>query len=195
MLIGLTDPKGGTIAREPVTSVRLSGSRGERGDLGSFAAISMARLACRLGDSAAQIRRRDDLVGQSRDAVQAAAAEVLQNQAMEVGRMQAWLADWGEPTTVPETTMAWMHGQGVPLEQMPGYASDDELEIEVVDHFVDCPCGIERPILAEELIGHVWVCSNCGHVEEVDEADDLALLEVTLTLPDAAVGTAARRAD
>ena len=81
-----------------------------------------------------------------------------------------------------------MLSRGTPLDGA-------RLEIEVVDHFVDCPCGIERPILAEELIGHVWVCSNCGHVEEVDEADDLALLEVTLTLPDAAAGTAARRAD
>ena len=55
------------------------------------------------------------------------------------------------------------------------------LEIEVVDHVVDCPCGIERPILAEELVGHVWVCPNCGHLEEVDEEDDLALLDVSLT--------------
>ncbi|OWY62085.1 hypothetical protein B7486_60320 [cyanobacterium TDX16] len=61
------------------------------------------------------------------DAVQAAAAEVLQNQAMEVGKMQAWLADWGRPTAVPETTMAWMHGVGVPLADMPGYATDAEL--------------------------------------------------------------------
>jgi uncharacterized protein (DUF305 family) len=63
------------------------------------------------------------------DAVQAAAAEVLQNQAMEVGRMQAWLADWGEPTTPPETTMRWMTGMedGVPLAEMPGYATDEQL--------------------------------------------------------------------
>ena len=31
------------------------------------------------------------------DAVQAAAAGVLQNQAMEVGMMRAWLTDWGPP--------------------------------------------------------------------------------------------------
>ena len=55
------------------------------------------------------------------------------------------------------------------------------LEIEVVDHIVDCPCGIERPILAEELVGHVWVCPNCGHLEEIDEEDDLSLLDVTIT--------------
>jgi len=61
------------------------------------------------------------------DAVQAAATEVLQNQAIEVGKLWAWLADWGEPTTPPETTMAWMHGAGVPLQDMPGYASDEEV--------------------------------------------------------------------
>jgi Zn finger protein HypA/HybF involved in hydrogenase expression len=55
------------------------------------------------------------------------------------------------------------------------------LEVEVVDHVVDCPCGLERPILAEELVGHVWVCPNCGHLEEIDEQDDLSLVDVRLT--------------
>ena len=66
------------------------------------------------------------------------------------------------------------------------------LEIEVVDHIVECPCGIERPILAEELVGHVWICPNCGHLEEVDEEDDLSLLDVTLTLLEATVGAGGR---
>jgi uncharacterized protein (DUF305 family) len=61
------------------------------------------------------------------DPVQAAAAEVLQNQAIEVGQMRAWLADWGEPTTTPDTSMAWMHGMGMPTESMPGMATDAEL--------------------------------------------------------------------
>ena len=55
------------------------------------------------------------------------------------------------------------------------------LEIEVVDHMIDCPCGVERPILAEELMGHIWACPNCGHLEEIDEEDDLSLVDVTLT--------------
>jgi Zn finger protein HypA/HybF involved in hydrogenase expression len=55
------------------------------------------------------------------------------------------------------------------------------LEVKVVDHIIDCPCGIERPILAEELVGHVWVCPNCGHLEEIDEEDDLSLLDLTIT--------------
>lgn len=66
------------------------------------------------------------------------------------------------------------------------------LEIEVVDHIVDCPCGVARPILAEELVGHVWVCPNCGHLEEIDEEDDLSLLGVTLTPLRQSVGAGGR---
>jgi Zn finger protein HypA/HybF involved in hydrogenase expression len=66
------------------------------------------------------------------------------------------------------------------------------LEIEVVDRIIDCPCGIERPILAEELVGHVWVCPNCGYLEEIDEEDNLSLIDVTLTPLDVAVGAGGR---
>ena len=69
--------------------------------------------------------------------VQAAAAEVLQNQAMEVGYMQAWLADWGESTVPPTVVMDWMGangGAGVPLADMPGYATLEELgELSLLD--------------------------------------------------------------
>ncbi len=65
------------------------------------------------------------------DAVQAAATEVLTNQAMEVGQMRAWLADWGESTAAPEMVMGWMgmnDGAGIALAMMPGLASDAELQ-------------------------------------------------------------------
>lgn len=64
------------------------------------------------------------------DSVQAAAAEVLQNQAIEIGMMRAWLADWGQPTSPPDTVMGWMgmnDGDGMPLAMMPGLASDEEM--------------------------------------------------------------------
>lgn len=64
------------------------------------------------------------------DPVQAAAAEVLQNQAIQVGMMRAWLTDWGRSTTSPATTMAWMglnEGAGVPASMMPGLATAEEL--------------------------------------------------------------------
>lgn len=62
--------------------------------------------------------------------VQAAAAEVLQNQAMEVGQMRAWLTDWGASTVPPSIVMSWMganRGAGMPIAMMPGYASDEQL--------------------------------------------------------------------
>ena len=66
------------------------------------------------------------------------------------------------------------------------------LVIEVVDHMIDCPCGVGRPILAAELVGHIWVCPNCGHPKEIDEEDDLSLLDVTITPLHAAVGAGGR---
>lgn len=69
------------------------------------------------------------------DPVQAAATEVIRNQAIEVGMMRAWLADWGASTAPPTTVMAWMsmdemnagEHQGMTLAEMPGYATTDEL--------------------------------------------------------------------
>jgi uncharacterized protein (DUF305 family) len=64
------------------------------------------------------------------DPVVAAAAEVLQNQAIEVGMMRAWLTDWGQSTSPPETVMAWMgmnDGAGMSFESMPGVATDEEM--------------------------------------------------------------------
>jgi uncharacterized protein (DUF305 family) len=62
--------------------------------------------------------------------VQAAATEVLENQAMEVGQMRSWLVSWGASTVPPTTVMAWMganQGAGMPLAMMPGYASAEQL--------------------------------------------------------------------
>ncbi|MEM9561154.1 MAG: DUF305 domain-containing protein [Actinomycetota bacterium] len=62
--------------------------------------------------------------------VQAAAAEVLQNQSIEVGMMRAWLADWGRSTAPPDTAMAWMGLCGrddLAGGGMPGLATDEEL--------------------------------------------------------------------
>ncbi len=69
------------------------------------------------------------------DPVQAAAAEVLQTQAIEIGMMRAWLTDWGESTATPETSMAWMTGgahggepgEGIPTAEMPGLATESEM--------------------------------------------------------------------
>ncbi len=62
--------------------------------------------------------------------VQAAAAEVLQTQAIEIGMMRAWLTDWGQSTAEPKTAMGWMAmdgGEAIPTDEMPGLASEDEM--------------------------------------------------------------------
>lgn len=64
------------------------------------------------------------------DTVQAAAVEVLRNQAIEIGQMWAWLKDWGASTVPPSKVMGWMganDGAGMPLANMPGYATPAEL--------------------------------------------------------------------
>ena len=62
------------------------------------------------------------------DSVQAAATEVLQTQCIEIGMMRAWLTDWGESTSTPDTVMAWMGSTFFcSLELMPGYASEEEM--------------------------------------------------------------------
>jgi len=61
------------------------------------------------------------------------------------------------------------------------------LEIEVVSRFVECACGRSCVIAADDLTERRWVCPVCGHAEEIDARDDLALLRVTVTRLDALV--------
>jgi len=104
------------------------------------------------------------------DAVQAAAAEVLQTQSIEVGTMRAWLTDWGESTSAPDTVMAWMGmnwGEGIPTEAMTGFASDDDMrELSLAQ-------GIER--------GRLWLqlmrAHHVGGVHMATAAVDLVDLE------------------
>ena len=42
------------------------------------------------------------------------------------------------------------------------------------------------------LVGHIWVCPNCGHLEEIHEEDNLSLMDVTLTRLDVPVGAGGR---
>lgn len=116
------------------------------------------------------------------DAIQAAASEVLQNQAMEVGQMRAWLADWGLSTVPPSTVMGWMganQGQGMPLANMPGYASDEQLlELSITT-------GIER--------GRKWLelmrAHHVGGVMMASEAVNLCSAEKVIRLAKGQVRT------
>ena len=102
-------------------------------------------------------------------AVQAAATEVLENQAMEVGQMRAWLADWGASTVPPSTVMGWMcmnpeANSGMPVSMMPGYASDEQM--------------LELSTLTGMALGKRWLelmrAHHVGGVSMATEAQYLA---------------------
>lgn len=100
-------------------------------------------------------------------AVQAAAAEVLENQAMEVGQMRGWLTDWGASTVPPEIVMGWMganQGDGMPVAMMPGYASDEQL--------------LELSLQSGGALGKQWLtlmhAHHVGGVMMASQAKDLA---------------------
>ncbi len=104
------------------------------------------------------------------DAVQAAASEVLQTQSIEIGTMRAWLTDWGQPTTAPDTVMAWMgmnFGSGIPAEAMMGLASEEDMrELSTAQ-------GIDR--------GRLWLqlmrAHHVGGVHMATAAIDLVSVE------------------
>jgi Zn finger protein HypA/HybF involved in hydrogenase expression len=54
------------------------------------------------------------------------------------------------------------------------------LAVDVVNRFVMCACGRAPIVTTDDLLGRIWVCAVCGHAEEIDPLDDLALLEVSL---------------
>jgi uncharacterized protein (DUF305 family) len=55
------------------------------------------------------------------------ANEILRRQSYEIGVMSTKLNEWGYTTGPNDTAMAWM-GMPVPLEQMPGLATDEQMK-------------------------------------------------------------------
>ncbi len=53
-----------------------------------------------------------------------------------------------------------------------------KVKVEVTQTKFRCSCGHEQFITADDLIGHIFVCPECGRSQEIDEAHDLELLEV-----------------
>ncbi|MFK8025595.1 MAG: DUF305 domain-containing protein [Ilumatobacter sp.] len=116
------------------------------------------------------------------DAVQAAAAEVLQTQAIEVGTMRAWLTDWGAPTTAPDAVMGWMGmnwGEGIPPSAMTGLATDDEMrELALAE-------GRDRGKLWLELmrahhVGGVHMASAAVELARAEKVRRLAGIQVDI---------------
>lgn len=117
------------------------------------------------------------------DPVQAAAVEVLQTQAIEVGMMRAWLTDWGQSTAEPETAMGWMSGDhhtagsGIALAEMPGLASDAEMRA------LSLASGVEQGRLWLQLmrahhVGGVAMAEAAATLASADKVRRIAQVQV-----------------
>ncbi|MCX7718718.1 MAG: hydrogenase/urease maturation nickel metallochaperone HypA [Candidatus Sumerlaeaceae bacterium] len=62
---------------------------------------------------------------------------------------------------------------GTPLEGA-------RLVIETVNLEYRCECGHAQVVTNDDLIGHMFVCPQCGVVREVRDAHDLELMEVVV---------------
>ena len=114
------------------------------------------------------------------DPVQAAATEVLTTQAIEVGTMRAWLADWGESTSPPDVVMAWMgmmDGNGMPAENMPGLATEDEMrELSLAEGTVAGRMWIE--LMRAHHVGGVHMAEAAAATASVEKVRRLATVQV-----------------
>jgi Zn finger protein HypA/HybF involved in hydrogenase expression len=52
------------------------------------------------------------------------------------------------------------------------------IQIDTVNLDFKCSCGYGQVITNDDLVGHMFVCPNCGATKEVDEAHDLELVEL-----------------
>lgn len=116
------------------------------------------------------------------DAVQAAAVEVLQTQAIEVGTMRAWLADWGESTMAPEIVMAWMgmnFGEGIPASAMPGLASDAQMRELSLATGLECGrMWIE--LMRRHHVGGVHMATAALDLVRLEKVQRLARIQVAV---------------
>lgn len=66
---------------------------------------------------------------------------------------------------------------GTILEQAP-------ITIDTVNLDFNCVCGHQQVITSDDLIGHMFVCPQCGATKEIDEAHDLELVELVAQADD-----------
>ncbi|MDP8244474.1 MAG: hydrogenase maturation nickel metallochaperone HypA [Candidatus Hinthialibacter antarcticus] len=54
-----------------------------------------------------------------------------------------------------------------------------ELIVEAYSVEKTCPnCNFTETVEADDLVGHLHICPECGHAEQVDEASGLEVLEI-----------------
>jgi uncharacterized protein (DUF305 family) len=99
------------------------------------------------------------------------ADEIVRVQAGEVRLMGQYLEDWGNPDLDLGTAMAWM-GEPVPQDEMPGLASEDELDE------LDAATGDEL----DDLFTHLMIDHHRGGIHmaqyAVDHGQDPDLTEL-----------------
>ena len=59
-----------------------------------------------------------------------------------------------------------------------------ELVVEVRTLYITCDCGYSSRVNSENLVGHIFMCPNCGGLREIDEAHELELAEVVAEVED-----------
>ncbi len=63
--------------------------------------------------------------------------------------------------------------------------ADAELIVQVAVLNVNCACGNGHTVNSEDLVGHMFICPDCGRITEIAEAHDLELVEVIAEAEDA----------
>lgn len=53
-----------------------------------------------------------------------------------------------------------------------------ELVIDIVTLQITCNCGHSSQVNSEDIVGHMFICPNCGAIREIAEAHDLELVEI-----------------
>ena len=53
-----------------------------------------------------------------------------------------------------------------------------EVEVDNVDF--RCSCGYAQTVQSSDLIGHMFVCPNCGAIREIEQCHDLSLVDITV---------------
>ncbi len=56
-----------------------------------------------------------------------------------------------------------------------------QLQIEEYQEELECEnCGHKQVVTADDLVGHIYICSNCGYSKQIDEGSGLELVKVTV---------------
>lgn len=70
----------------------------------------------------------DELINGQDATTKTFAREVMRFQSYEIGLMERQLEKWGEQRGTRDRAMGWMGGPSIPVDDMPGLASEAELE-------------------------------------------------------------------